>query len=721
MTDSPDDDVASLNEQITKLSLEGNLKEAIPIAQQVVEIQTRVHGSQPPRAQALNNLGLLYRKAGRFDQATELFREALEIDRRALGPEHPDSLSCLNNLALVLLDTERYREALDYFRVLLASQQKILGPDHPDTASTLKNLALVNERIGDGDQVNQQAERTQETAGKPSPMETPRKKESRLRDPAPLHIDTPAIRDQLGREVFTYGLAYRLRHIWNENTETKSGNSFVLHLHGPWGSGKSTLLNMLKRQLQPEVPGRNGADARSYEAEGSLPRSVVIDFNAWQNQRLDPPWWPLVDTVYRQGYAQLSGHNAVALRFRELRWRFITGNFENVLRSSIILIVTAVIAALVWRFWPNLVGGGSNRDGKMAVDTSKAAISTITALAGVLGAISSFFSRPLLSGSARAAQTFVQSAIDPMAKVQRHFQELITWINHPVVIFIDDLDRCKSECVVSLLEGIQTLFNDRRVIYVISADRRWLYCCFEKAYDQFKASVNELGRGLGYLFVEKAVQLSVAVPRLSPGFQAAYWDYLVNRGPQDVRSQIEGAAKEARSDLGSAMTEEDMAAKLKPDADPIRTHARREEAIIRLSTEEAVIMTEYFLKQFALLLEPNPRAMKRLLNAYGVKRDEAILAGVPVLENLDKRKQMALWTIVCLRWPELEEVLVRKPEYADVLCGLQPGNSIPGEMQTLFDNEEVKKVFRGDGVNVLLDKLAVEHLTAFRTAKSELG
>jgi tetratricopeptide (TPR) repeat protein len=752
MSDS--NDIASLNDQVAILSREGRFEEAIHIAQQVVE-QSRVQRSQFSEAQALNTLGLLYMEIARLQEAEKLFEKAVEIERNTPEPENPITLASLNNLALVRFHLGRYQEALPIFQRVLSIQEKTLGPDHPDIGRTLKNLALIYEKTGDRElaqSLNERAESIEKTKEEPSLKETARKHGNSMPDPAPLQIDSPALRDQLGRDAFAHGLANRLRHIWKENQESRKkresedDTSFVLHLYGPWGSGKSSLLNILKLHLQAEVTGGNGGNTQSHGPEGLLsperqqerpngartgPSWVVIDFNAWQNQRLDPPWWPLLDTVYRQAYKQLwhdkKYWTAVAIRFRELWWRFITGNFENVVRSLIILTVTAALALLTWVYWPGLVRmltggkGGVHAESKEALDTSKAVVSTITALAGVLGAISGFFSRPLLSGSARAAQTFVQTAVDPMAKVQRHFRELVTWIKRPIVVIIDDLDRCKSEYVVGLLEGIQTLFKDGRVFYVISADRRWLYCCFEKTYDQFKASVNELGRGLGYLFVEKAVQLSVSVPRLSPDFQAAYWDYLINGESQDVRSKLESAAKEAERDLGTATTEEDMATKLSPEPDPIRTHARREEAIVRLSTEEAVISTGYFLKEFAPLVEPNPRAMKRLLNAYGVMRDEAILAGVPVLENLDNRKQLALWTIVCLRWPKLEEFLVEEPKYADVLSGLKPGNSIPDEMQPLFNNDEVKKVFRGHGVNVLLDSSAIEQLVAFRTSKSDPG
>ena len=84
----------------------------------------------------------------------------------------------------------------------------------------------------------------------------------------------------------------------------------------------------------------------------------------------------------------------------------------------------------------------------------------------------------------------------------------------------------------------RTLFHDRRVVYVVAADRRWLHAAFEKVYEQFAASVKEPGRRLGSLFLEKAFELSVSLPRLSPKTQADFWDYL--NQPAAAQSRAKG-------------------------------------------------------------------------------------------------------------------------------------------------------------------------------------
>ncbi len=57
-------------------------------------------GNQDPRlATSLNNLAELYRAQGNYEQAEPLYRRALAIDEKALGPEHPGLATDLNNLA----------------------------------------------------------------------------------------------------------------------------------------------------------------------------------------------------------------------------------------------------------------------------------------------------------------------------------------------------------------------------------------------------------------------------------------------------------------------------------------------------------------------------------------------------------------------------------------------------------------------------------------------
>jgi hypothetical protein len=76
------------------------------------------------------------------------------------------------------------------------------------------------------------------------------------------------------------------------------------------------------------------------------------------------------------------------------------------------------------------------------------------------------------------------------------------------------------------------------------------------------------------------------------------------------------------------------------------------------------IQTEHFLKPFALFTEPNPRAMKRLSNAYTLGSDIRIVEKSKNI--LRERKQLALWTILTLRRPPLAEYLSNPEEVKNI-------------------------------------------------------
>ena len=57
-----------------------------------------------PCRQNLNNLALLLQATNRLAEAEPLYRRALAIDEKSLGPDDPDVARDLNNLALLLLD-----------------------------------------------------------------------------------------------------------------------------------------------------------------------------------------------------------------------------------------------------------------------------------------------------------------------------------------------------------------------------------------------------------------------------------------------------------------------------------------------------------------------------------------------------------------------------------------------------------------------------------------
>ncbi len=62
-------------------------------------------------AASLNNLALLYAAQGRYAEAEPLYKRALAISEKALGPDHPNVATSLENYAAVLRKTGRTSEA----------------------------------------------------------------------------------------------------------------------------------------------------------------------------------------------------------------------------------------------------------------------------------------------------------------------------------------------------------------------------------------------------------------------------------------------------------------------------------------------------------------------------------------------------------------------------------------------------------------------------------
>lgn len=59
----------------------------------------------------MNNLALLYKTQGHYEQAEPLYERALAIWEKALGPDHTHVATVLNNLAALYRATNRDDEA----------------------------------------------------------------------------------------------------------------------------------------------------------------------------------------------------------------------------------------------------------------------------------------------------------------------------------------------------------------------------------------------------------------------------------------------------------------------------------------------------------------------------------------------------------------------------------------------------------------------------------
>jgi hypothetical protein len=510
--------------------------------------------------------------------------------------------------------------------------------------------------------------------------------------------DAPATVDALDRRPFARVIGQRIEEV----RETGNGAAFMVHIHGPWGSGKTSVLNFLKEYLQ-------GGGRTS-------PRWIVVEFNAWQRQRIRPPWWTLITTVYSGSINQLDAVERLKLRFRWRFWRSVVDWIPTLSALMLVIVAVFLTAVVIPSLFPQPVArtGASGEFSKSLLKAIEQAFKLITTGLAAVGAIYAI-SRSLVFGSPRAAKAYTTLRSDPMSPIVWLFEKLVDAIKKPVVIFIDDLDRCESKYVIDLLEGIQTLFRTKPVTYVVAADRKWIRSSFESGYRDFTRPIGEPGRPLGHLFLDKVFQVSAAIPSLSAEVKETYWYELLSvggtGGPKSLETVRAQAESEAEEIVRGVHTRKELQAKIEEAKDLVQQQALRAAAALQITRPEAQAATEHSLQRYAGMLEANPRAMKRLVNAYGMAQATHFLEGRTVRDET-----LVRWTIIELRWPLLSDLLSTRPQFAAKLLSPLPEDdlTVPKNLRLLFGDEDVKAVIATEG-SLILDEAAIREVIGLTT------
>jgi hypothetical protein len=89
----------------------------------------------------MNNLALTYSNQGRWKEAEELEMQVMEIMKRVLSDEHPDTLTSMHNLAFMLQSQACDEEALALMERCFQLREQVLGKQHPDTQLSLDILS----------------------------------------------------------------------------------------------------------------------------------------------------------------------------------------------------------------------------------------------------------------------------------------------------------------------------------------------------------------------------------------------------------------------------------------------------------------------------------------------------------------------------------------------------------------------------------------------------
>lgn len=492
-----------------------------------------------------------------------------------------------------------------------------------------------------------------------------------------IQKDGPTREDELGRTRFAASLIDMLDEALTSNEGGGEALGFAVNLHAPWGAGKTSVLKMMEESMGPGPRNRDDG-------------WTVVWFNAWRHERRNPPWWAMMEAVRAQTLQRLDNYYLYwrSFLFRNY-WRYWRLRFDYAPLMIAIIAVVALSLFLMAR--PDIFGNLDDLEKFLYVISASIVVSGFLAVAV----------RALLFGSDQHARFYFELTKDPLGRIGKLFARSAKIQGRPICVFIDDLDRCNADYVVDLLEGIQTAFRNHNTVYVVAADRKWIKAAFEARYKNNFAQVETPGQPLGHLFLEKIFQVSAPLPAVSAAQQE---QYLNNRLGDEAKPSAEAADDlEAEADDIQAGLDENLQGEALDDlrrrVQGAETEIEKEAAALAGARSEAVQRErEHQLKRFGAIIPFNPRAIKRLINAYNLR------AGPEIISHKDRSDALARWVVLEQAYPGLVDLLVEEPNRAAFFLSEEPDVSSDPVLESFMGDDAIYRIFSDTDESVSLGK-----------------
>jgi hypothetical protein len=567
--------------------------------------------------------------------------------------------------------------------------------------------------------------------------------------------DTYSEEDLLGYQDYVDALADFV-----ESSETKK--PITVGIDAPWGGGKTTIMRMLEKRLGPPKKLRlwqkendkgkiessrvflleniktkiaNGwrifLSPRTWMSLLRKPKRsyfYTVWFNAWRYDQEESLWAALVLEILKQVRQQLGFWRkmglSIKLNMQRFKWDDLLLDF---LKSFLFVIVIALLALVV-------AAGVAIASGDTIQNLSKAYVIgrikvintlgimslvslTYTVIKDVLGKIVSPFS---LGIAKYFKKPDYESKIGFLGQFQEDFKSVVATVSEngkwPLLIFIDDLDRCMPNKAAAVIESINLLLGSEHCVFVIGMDSHVLASSIQAKYKElqefFRDPDNPGGLSLGHKFLEKIIQIDFRVPTPDPEHVNDFIDISLGRNPALASSppeanepqrllQAEQRAGKSLEEAKQAVQQSnpELAKELDEAAKEIEARSFDDNDEVQKSVREAAPYLDY-----------NPRKIKRYINLY---RLQALIAyRREVLENTVSLEILGRWILIALRWPEFFDESLEHPNlpsnFLELAKKLKSATTAT-KRKTVLDNI-TESSLKQDRIKLLLDNQDIVQL-----------
>lgn len=193
---------------------------------------------------------------------------------------------------------------------------------------------------------------------------------------------------------------------------------------------------------------------------------------------------------------------------------------------------------------------------------------------------------------------------EDIREFQNKFEELLEESKiSRLVVFIDELDRCRPDTILDTLEAIKLFLFTGKTAFILGADERHISYAVKSKFRDIEGQEIDIGKE----YLEKLVQYPIKIPRLDSKEVETYIGFLL------LQSEIESKTFDKILDSFHKVQAQDF----------IQASLEDVTLKIGIDTKDTLIIARQISNLLARGLNGNPRQCKRFLNMMDLRIKQA--------------------------------------------------------------------------------------------------
>ena len=392
---------------------------------------------------------------------------------------------------------------------------------------------------------------------------------------------------------------------------------------GDWGAGKSTILELTKASLE--------SDEQEY---------IQVHFDAWTFQGYDDAKAALLETIASTLVKKAADDKNLSAKAKEF-----AGRIDKIRLMGLLMDGGAALAGIptmggIQKIM-GLFSGGD--DGELDVDDVKGAVDGAKDVA------------KKNKGLIKDNKSF--SPPKEIKEFRKAYSDLLKEFDKPLIVYVDNLDRCSPFNAISTLEAIRLFLFLPNTAFVIAADE-----------DMIRLAVPEYHKGASQRhqtdYLDKLIQIPVHVPRPGVLEIRAYLMMLTAQDNGVTDAQLETIRCALEESLRLSWKQPQITVDELLQDHEIEKHSELRSKFV-VAEQLAPLLAE------STNINGNPRIVKRLLNQVKMRKKTAHRRGMQLDEKTITKLVIFERCLGTQATNKLYELIDKENGYPKVLADLE--------------------------------------------------